>query len=209
MSDGSSAFAAAVRVIARVHYRTSDGGSDTHVSRLTCFTYSDDFVVEVAYLSDSRLALNRNVSHFAARHFKSSHSVLFRHKLSSHTGGSRYLTAFAGLKFDVVNHRTYGNEFERKRVAYLYIGVLSGYDNVSDVKSQRSEDISLFSVLVAKKGDVCRSVRIVFDGLYYRFDSVFVSLEIDDTIFSSVAAAAMTNGYLSLSVSARVMSLVF
>ena len=179
------------------------------MSGLTCLTYSDDFVIEVTDLTDRSLALDRNVSHFSARHFKSGHSAFFCHKLSSHARASRDLTALAGLKFDVVNHRTDGDKFKRKGVADFDIGVLAGYEFVAYVKTERSENISLFSVLINEKGDVCRSVRIVFDRLDRRFDSVFISLEIDDTIFSLIAAAVMTNGDSSLSISACGMSLIF
>ena len=189
MSDGRFALAAAVRVIARVHYGTSYGRSDTQMSGLTCLTYSHDFVIEVAYLTDSCLTLNRNVSHFAAGKFKRCKSAFFRHKLRSHTGGSRHLTALTGLKFHVVYHSTYGNILQGKAVAYLDIRFRARNNAVTDGKSDRSENISLFAVRIINGRDVRRSVGIVFDGLYCCLDTVFISLEIYYTVLSLVAAA--------------------
>ena len=65
MSDRGFAFAAAVRVIAGVHDDASDGGTDTEISRLAGLAESDDFVFEVAYLTDCCFAGQENVSHFA------------------------------------------------------------------------------------------------------------------------------------------------
>ena len=131
MTDRALTFTAAVGVIAGVHDGTSDGRSDTHVSDLTGFTDTDDLVIEVTDLSDGRLAFHGNVSHFAARHFKSRHIALFCHEPSRHAGSSCDLSAFTGLKFDVVDHGTDGDRFERKRVANLDVGVRTGNDHVA------------------------------------------------------------------------------
>ena len=209
MTDGTFALAAAVRVIARVHYGTSDGRSDTQMSGLTGFTDSDNLVVEVTDLTDSRLTFDGNVSHFAAGKFESGKSALFRHKLSSHTRASRKLSALTRLKFDIVYHSTYGDIFEGKAVADLNIRVGTRNDDVAYVKTERRENVSLFAVRIEQKRDVRRSVRIVLDGLYGCFDAVFISLEIYDTVLSLIAAAVMTNGDFTLRVSACGVSLVF
>ena len=57
MSDGRFAFAAAVRVVVRVHYRTADGGTGTEVTGLARFTYTDNLVFEITYLTYRCLAL--------------------------------------------------------------------------------------------------------------------------------------------------------
>ena len=145
------------------------------MSRFTGFTYSDDFVFEVSDLSDGSLAVYGNVSHFAAGHFERSELAFLSHKLSSHTGGSRKLSALARLKFDVVYHRTDGNSFQGKRVAGFDVRFRAAIKLVAYLNAVRSENVSLFAVRIAKKRDVGGSVRIVFDSFDYRFDTVFVS----------------------------------
>ena len=73
---GRLALAAAVRVIARVHDGTADGGTYAHVTGFTRFAYADDFVFQIAHLTDGRLAGNEHVSHFAAGHFPVSYTHL-------------------------------------------------------------------------------------------------------------------------------------
>ena len=109
MTDGRLAFAAAVRVVVGVHNRAADGGTDAEVARLTRLTYSYNLVLDVADLTDGRLALDGNESHFARRHLQGRVGALFCHYLSGNAGGSRYLRAAAGLKLDCVHDGTYGD----------------------------------------------------------------------------------------------------
>ena len=81
MADGALTFTTAVRVVVRVHNRAADGGTDTEVSGLARFTDAHDFVFEIAYLTDSSPALERNESHFARRHLNGSVRAFFSHNL--------------------------------------------------------------------------------------------------------------------------------
>ena len=56
------------------------------------------------------------------------------------------------------------------------------------------------------KSDVCCTVRIVLDTKYGCCDTVFcISLEVDDSIFSSGTAASVTNGDFTLVVTTCVL----
>ena len=59
MSHRALALAAAVRVVVRVHNRAADGGTYTEVSGLARLAHAYNLVLDVAYLSDSRLAFKR------------------------------------------------------------------------------------------------------------------------------------------------------
>lgn len=82
-------------------------------------------------------------------------------------------------------------------------------DHVAHVQTDGRQDIALCAVRIEEKGDVRASVRIVLDGLDRRGHAVFISLEIDDAVLSSVAAADVPDGDLALRVSAAALSLIF
>ena len=88
---------------------------------------------------------------------------------------------------------TYRNLRKREAVSYSYFGICTVHNCHSVFQSFRSKDICFFSVCVADQCNVCRSVRIVFDTYYCCRDSVFLSLEVYDSIFFLSAAAAMSS----------------
>ena len=88
------------------------------------------------------------------------------------------------------------------RVARLNVGAGSGFNLVSNLESFGSKNVSLFAVLIFKKSDVSRSVGIVFKSFDRCKNVKLVSLEVDDTILSSVSAAAVANGDASVAVTA-------
>ena len=73
------------------------------------------------------------------------------------------------------------------------------------LQSFRSKDVSLLAVCIADQCDVCGSVGIVFDSDYSCRNIIFISLEIDNSVFSSVSAAAMSDGDFTLIVTAGIL----
>ena len=109
MAHRRLAFAASMRVVVGVHNRAADSRTYAEVSCLAGFAHADDFVFEVAYLTDCRLAFKRNQSHFARGHFDSRVSAFLCHNLRGNACRTRYLRASAGFQFDRVNDGTYGD----------------------------------------------------------------------------------------------------
>src|SRR5699024_11386799 len=64
-SDSSLAFTTTVRMVIRVHNRTTNSRSDTHVTFPSCFTNVDQVVVSISYNSDGSAALAKYHSHFS------------------------------------------------------------------------------------------------------------------------------------------------
>ena len=86
-----------------------------------------------------------------------------------------------------------GDIEERQRVADLDISFGTAYDDIADLQALRSQDVAFFAVSIVQKGNVGRTVRIVFDRSHFSRDIVLRTFEIDDTILSLVAAALMTD----------------
>ena len=202
MSDRALAFAAAVRVVAGVHNGTADRGFNSEIPRLTRFAEMNNLVFDVAYLSDSSSAFNGNESHFSGRHFQSRVSALFCHNLSRDSRRSRNLRASAGLKLDCVNYGTYGYIRKRESIARLNVRAGARKHFVTDVKTYGREDVSLLAVRISEQSDMRGPVRVVLYTLNRCGDTVLIALEVYNSVFRSVAAAYMTNGYFALVVSA-------
>lgn len=93
------------------------------MTSLARFADANDFVVEIADLTDRRSAVDENVSHFAAGHTHDCVFAFFCHKLCRVACRSCDDSAVAGLQLDVVDHRTDGNCGKRKRVAHFDVRV--------------------------------------------------------------------------------------
>ena len=64
----------------------------------------------------------------------------------------------------------------------------------------RSNDIALLSVVIVEQGDVGCAVGIVFDRGHFRWDVLFVSLEIDQAIKLFVSTTDMTGSDMAVMV---------
>src|SRR5699024_3004974 len=116
--------------------------------------------------------------------------------------GTRDLAAPARLELDVMHHGTDGDVLEGQAVAGLDVGIGAGENGVAHVQTDGREDVPLFAVRILQEGDVGAAVGVVLDALDLGGDIVFIALEIDDAVLSSVAAADVADGDLTLVVSA-------
>ena len=208
MAHRALSFAASMRVIVGVHDRTTDGGTDTEVSRLARLTDADDLVFEIADLADSGFTFERNKSHFARRHLQSGVCALFCHNLSGDTCRASYLSASAGLKLDRVNDGTYGDVHKAKAVARLDVRARALNDLVAYAQTYGSKDIGLDAVLICEERDVRGTVGIVLYGFNGSDHAVLIALEIYNSVFDSVAAADVTYGNFTLIVSSAGLALI-
>ena len=88
-----------------------------------------------------------------------------------------------------MNKGTGGDVLERKGVTGLDIRGLAGYNLVAYLQTLGRSDVRLFAVLILDQRDERGTVGIVLDGLNDTFYVKFLSLEINNTVFSPVAAA--------------------
>ena len=159
-------------------------------------------VVEVGNRADGSVAVRFNVSQLARRESEERVAVLLSHQLSHIARGANHLTALAGVKLDVVDNGTYGDILKRERVAGLDVRVCACSYGIADLKSIGSDDISLLAVLVLNESDESGTVGVVLKGKNRRVHSALISLEVDNAVFFSVAAADVANGNSAVAVSA-------
>ena len=102
------------------------------------------------------------------------------------------------MQLDIVYLSTNGDLGQRQAVTNLHLCVLTVHNLHANLQSLRSQDVSLLAILIADESDVSCTVRIVLDTDYGSVDIIFLSLEIDDSVFSSGTASAVSNCNLSL-----------
>ena len=170
----------------------------------SCFTDVDQVVLRVSNLSDCCTAIDWNHSHFAGWHTKCCIFSFFRHKLCTVSCCTNELSAVSRIKFNVVYQCTNRDIFEFKTVSDSCFCCLTIHNLLSDFQTSWCKDICFLAVCIADQCDVCCSVWIVFDALNCCRNSILISLKVDDSIFSSRTASAMSDSDLTLCVTSRI-----
>ena len=119
MSYRALALTTAVGVIAGVHYRTANRGTNALMTGLTSLTKLNGLVLKVADLTDRSLALKSDYTNLARGKSNLRSAVLLSHKLSERACRTNELSALTGVKLDIVNDSTYGNLRNGKHVTGL------------------------------------------------------------------------------------------
>ncbi len=83
---GGFAFAAAVRVVNRIHYNAANFRSSSYPACSSGFSQTDVFVFDISDLSDGCRADNRNFANFARRHTHLRVIAFFGDELGKNTG---------------------------------------------------------------------------------------------------------------------------
>jgi hypothetical protein len=161
---------------------------------------------KVTYLTDSCLALKTDNTNLARRKTNLRCAVFFCHKLCESTCRTNKLCALTGVEFNVVNDSTNRNVGDRKHVTGLDIRIRTSGYYIAVGKTYGSYDVALFAFSILKKCDVCGSVGVVLDT-DNGSRAVFKSLEIDYSVLLFVAAAVVTNGDLTVAVTAGMLFL--
>ena len=162
-------------------------------------------MVEVADLTDYRLAVRADNADFAGGHTDLSVAAVLGHQLSGGTGGADELSALAGMHLNVVDDGTNGNVGDRQAVAGLDVGFGGRDDLVAGGETDRRDDVALFAVFILDESDECAAVGIVLkaqDGCEHIH---LVALEVDDAVLLLVAAAVMADGDAAVAVAAGML----
>src|SRR5688572_30441723 len=149
-----SAFAAAERVVDRVHRLGSRVRADAHVARAAGLAEVDVDPVEVAELTNGRAASALHAAHLTGR--ENDHRPLpFLGAETSHaTGGADQLPALAGVHLHVVNLKSRRDVRQGHRIADVRRSIGAASDGGADLQPVGGEDVSLLAVLVLDQGNV-------------------------------------------------------
>ena len=192
-------------MVIRVHYGTTNCRSDTHVTFTSGFTDVNKVVISVSDYTNSCAAYDRNHSHLTGRKTKCCVLSFFSHELCAVSCRTNHLSAFSRMKLNVVNHSTNRDKLQWEAVSNTNLSFRTIVNLLAYFKSLWSEDVSFLAICVADQSDVSCSVRIVLDTDYCSRDSIFSSLEVDDSVFSSASATLMSYSDFTLIVTSGVL----
>src|SRR5882724_10813920 len=183
------AFAAAVRMVHRVHHDTADGGAHAEPANRPGFAEHPQIVLVVSDLADGGAAIDVDLAHFAGFQSHAGVHALARRELRGAAGTTRQLAALADFEFDVVYGAADRDVPEGKRVARLDRRIGARTDFIAGLDALRRQDVAALAVLVQHQREVRRAVRIVFQAFDDTGNPVLVTLEIHQPVALLVTAA--------------------
>src|SRR4051794_38161639 len=189
-----AAFAAAQRVVDRVHRLGPRVRADAHVPRAAGLADADVDPVEVAELADRRAALALDPPHFTRRQDDDRPLAFLRRETCHAAGGPDQLAALAGVHLDVVDLEARRDVRQRQAVAGVRLGAGTAHHRLPDLQAVGRQDVGLFAVLVLDQRDVAGTVRVVLQRLDAGGYAVLLPLEVDDPVQPLVPAAPVLDG---------------
>src|SRR5699024_699170 len=174
-------------VIAGVHDRTANGGTNAHVTGAAGLTDVHVLVNQVGNLADGGHAVQGDVQHLAGRQTDQSVAILLSHQLSHVASGANQLGAVAGVQLDVVDDGTNRDVGEGQSVAGLDIGGSACDNGVANLQAVGSDDVALDAVLILDESDESAAVGIVLQSQNSSGNVQLAALEVDDTVLGTVA----------------------
>src|SRR5688500_10244846 len=117
-STGGLAFAAAQRVVDRVHRHAAVVRLLAEVTGAASLADRDVLVLEIADLTDRRVAANVHLAHLARGETQRGPIPFTSNELRAGAGGADHLAALALFELDVVDHGAEGDLRQREGIAH-------------------------------------------------------------------------------------------
>ena len=171
----------------------------------SCFTNVDQVVLAVAHNTNRCATVNRYHSHFTRWHTKGCILSFLRHKLCTVACGADQLSSFSRVQLHIVDHGTNRDILKRQAVAQMHLCFRSVHDGHAVGQALRCKNICFLTVCIADQCDISGSVGIVLNSDHFCRNSVFPSLEINNSVFSLVSASAVSHSDFTLSVTTGVL----
>src|SRR4029077_14604398 len=147
------AFAAAVRMVDRVHGRAAHGRALAEPAATAGLAARDVAVLDVADLADGRATGEEHAAHLARGETQRRVAAVLGDELHTGAGGAGHLAALGRLQLDVVHERAGGDVLEREGVARLDVRVGARLNERADTHAGGRQDVGLEAVRVVKERD--------------------------------------------------------
>src|SRR5258708_9292306 len=206
-AGGGLAFAAAVRVVDRVHRHAAHGRAHSAPAHAPGLADGLEVVLFVADFADGGGAGDMHLAVVAGTQAQLRIGALARQQLHRSPRGSRQLRAFAGQHFDAVDGGAHRHIAQRQRIADLDRRRRPVDDLLPDRHALGRDDVTALAVGVTQERQTGAAVRVVFQALYPGGNAVLVTHEIDDTIVMLVPPALMARGDVAAVVAAGTLAL--
>src|SRR5439155_5025234 len=193
-SSGSLPFAAAERVVDRIHRDAAHRRPDPEPAAPAGLAEGDVLVVQVADLADGRLADLVHPANLAGRQLDLHPAGVLGEELRRAAGAPHQLPAPPRLQLDVVDRRAERDALQGQGVPDQDVRGRAVDDRLADRQAARGDDVALLAVGVMDERDARRPVRVVLDGRDLARDLLLVSPEVDDPVGLLVAAPPVPDG---------------
>src|SRR5690348_14806659 len=204
-----AAFAAAMRMVDRVHRHAAHRGLLAEPAVTAGLADDDVLLVRVGHRADRRPALGAHHAHLARGEAEQRVAGVAADQLDEGAGRARELAALARLHLDVVDDGADRDVAHRHGVARLDVDALARDDLVALLEALRRQDVGQLAVLVAHQRDEAAAVRIVFEAHDLGRHVELAALEVDDAVAPLVAAAAPALRDAAIVVAAALLALAF
>ena len=154
-------------------------------------------MVRVTNTTYSSLTSRENLTSLTRRKFDDTITTLTRSQLSEITCRTNEFGTLTGTHLNVVDDGTHGDVGKGKGITYLRCCLHARHQGCTNLQSIRSNNITFLTISIEKQCDTCRAVRIVLDCLYYGWNTIFLSLEVDETILLLVTTAHVADSHLT------------
>ena len=183
------AFAAAHRVVHRVHGDAPDAGRTAPPAVPPGLPEGHVLVIQVAHLSDHRPAVDVELAHLARRQPQLRVVPVPRHQLAVGARRTRHPGATPREQLHVVDVRAERDVLQRQAVPRTDLRVSARLHLHPDLQAIRRHDVAALAVGVVEQRDARRAVRVVLDAGDAGRDAVLGPAEVDDPIAPLVPAA--------------------
>ena len=161
----STAFAAAVRMVDRVHDDAAVMRTTPEPALTAGLADRRVHVVRVGHRADRAIALAMDEALLARIQANDHVTLVATDDLRVGAGGTGDRAALADLQLDVVHDRADRDRRQRHGVAGLHVDLRAGDHLVAGGEPLRRDDVGLLAVLIVDEGDERGAVGIVFDPL--------------------------------------------
>src|SRR5215470_5694389 len=199
---GGAPFAAAMRMVDRVHGDAAVVRTPPHPALAAGFADRDVHVVGVRHRPDRAHAAAVDEALLGRVEPQDDVVAVTTDDLRIGAGRARDLAALAELELDVVHDGADRNVAERHGIARLHVDMLARHDRIAGGDPLRRQDIGELAVLVLDERNEGGAVRIVFEPLHSRRHIELAALEVDLAVRLLVATAAEAHGDAAVVVAA-------
>src|SRR3989338_2758704 len=149
-AGGSLAFAAAMRVIDRVHDHATNSRPDAAPAHRTSFTNRAQAVLRITHLTQSRLTIDMHLANLAGAQAQLRVGAFTRQKLHGCAGRARQLCALTGQHFDTVYGRTNRYVAQRQCITRFDRCFRAAHQRCADRNAFRRNDVAALAIGVTQ-----------------------------------------------------------
>src|SRR5215203_3668959 len=189
------AFAAAMRMVDRIHDDTANVRPLSLPAGPSGFTDADILVIEIADLADGGHARSEDAAHFSRLQTNLHIVAIPTHDLRRSSGAPDQLTALTGPEFNIMDGRSQWHAGQSQGIPRPDFRLGTRLNLVVHLQSHRRQNVALFSIAVVQQGNARRAIGIVLNGFNACENPDLIPSKINSAIQALVPSPTKPNGH--------------